>query len=267
MSAIGYRVPAATRLSNGMRAVVPWNDDGGNAMYRHGHYEPETLRLFECLVSPGMTVFDVGANVGQYTLAASGRLSGWGEVHAFEPDPLTYAWLVRNARLNALPNVRAVQTAVYDTTEPLELYLATARDTGSNSLVGEPWTPAGKRVRVRCTTLDRYAAEHSIPRVDVIKVDVEGAELGVLRGAQRIVAGPHQPVMILEFEEERQRLAGTSCEALARHLVDRGYALYRIGAHGRALATDIRPPGSFNMLAVPVARVKSVFERIGWPAP
>lgn len=265
MSAVGYRVPVSAKLTNGMDIVVPWNDDGGNAIYRAGCYEPATVTRFESVLDSGMTVFDVGANVGQYTLVASDCVGPGGEVHSFEPDPVTFEWLERNVRINALRGVRLNQSAVFEDTQPVKLFLAGIRDTGSNSIVGEPWLESGQSVMARCTTLDLYTKEHSVPRVDVIKIDVEGAELGVLRGAEKLLAD-HRPVMIIEFEESRQRMAGTSCAELSQHLRDRGYLLYRIGEKpDQALEPYVigpNEPRSLNVLAIPESRRTEVFGRM-----
>ncbi len=267
MSAVGYRVPVSAKLANGMDVIVPWNDDGGNALYRSGYYEPATVKLFERLLTPAMVVFDVGANIGQYTLVACDRIGKAGEVHAWEPDPVTFEWLSRNVHINGLGNVRLNQSAVFNNTEPVSLRLASTRDTGSNSMVGDPWIKSGKSVTVPCTTLDIYMAEHPITRVDVMKVDVEGAELGVLRGADKLLHD-HQPVLLLEFEERMQRQAGTSCRELADHLAKKGYALFRIGdSHEKAPEPYVigpNEPPSLNVLAVPESRRAAVFARMGW---
>jgi FkbM family methyltransferase len=259
LNTLDYRLPAKARLGNGMKVIVPWNDDGGRAIYEAGYYEPQTVRLFAKLLAPGMMVFDVGANIGQYTLVASEQVGPTGEVHSFEPDPTTFQWLSRNVALNKLGNVHLNETALFSEVTTKPLFLATARDTGSNSLVGAPWTSAGRTREVSCTTLDEYARSKKITSVDVIKIDIEGAELPALQGAAGLLGGPKKPLLILEFEEERQRLFGTSCAKLAELLTGYGYALFKVGPFPlqRYVSGPDNPP-SLNVLGIPEARVSTV---------
>lgn len=250
MDAVGYRCPVHCELLNGMRVIVPWNDDQGRSLYDKGVYEPESVRAFTGLLLPGMTVLDVGAHLGQYTLIASDRVSRGGRVYAFEAVPETFRWLKRNVALNDLPNVELVNAAVSDSTEPVTVHLASTRDTGSNSIAGPAWVDSGRKITVPALTLDGYLAEKMIPKVDVVKLDVEGWELPVLRGAEKMLR-QMRPRLMVEFEEERQKLAGTSCAELARYLTDRGYRLQRIGAE----LTDYQPrpdDRSVNVLATPI---------------
>jgi FkbM family methyltransferase len=251
MDLVGYRCPVRCELINGMMVVVCWNEDIGRAIYDHHAYEPATLSVFSRLCLPGSVVFDIGAHVGQFALTAAGRVAHGGEVHAFECDPTTYKWLDRNVGLNGLGNVRLNDCALSDAEGLARLYLASTRDTGSNSLVGPAWVDSGKTVEVPTITLDGYCSKHLVTRIDVVKLDVEGAELQVLKGAERVLT-QMRPKWIIEFEEERQRLAGTSCAELARYLTDRGYRLQRIGAE----LTEYRPDDgerSVNVLAAPIS--------------
>jgi FkbM family methyltransferase len=263
LSFLELRVPVHATLGNGMRVIVPLNDEGGHAMFLNGYYEPDTVKLFERLIDTGAIVFDVGANVGQYTLVASGCVGPAGQVHSFEPEPVTFAWLERNVRLNPVTNVHLNPIALFSERTTMKMYVASVRDTGSNSLVGEPWTYSGQTRDVECVTLDDYMAQHGIDHIDVMKMDIEGAELAALKGAQRLFSGPRPPVFIIEFEEDRQRLAGTSCAELARYLTDRGYALFR--AETRPLERYVigpNEPPSLNVLAIPESRVDTVLARL-----
>jgi len=93
------------------------------------------------------------------------------------------------------------------------------RDIGSNSLA-EQGTTRGRDAGASClaTTLDTYASAKGLSRIDFIKADVEGAELGMLRGARAILGAAEPPVLLLEFEEERQRAFGSSCAELGAEL-------------------------------------------------
>ena len=102
---------------------------------RAGMFEPETVRAFAALLAPGMTVLDVGANVGQFTLIAARRVGPTGRVHAFEPTPELVAHVFRNLELNGLDNVVVNEVAVSETAGHAVLHLVEADDPGENSIV------------------------------------------------------------------------------------------------------------------------------------
>lgn len=251
VNALGYRVPVMTKLRNGMKIRVASNDYVGGMILRRGYYEPETVALIQKLLPPGAVFLDVGAHVGQYTLVASQQVGAAGQVHSFEPDPETFRWLAGNVRLNRLRNVRVNQAALSDESGKKRFYFATPRDIGSNSL-SRPLNDSGRSCDVVCTTMDEYVAANGIERVDLIKVDIEGAEYAMLVGAQHLLSRPNKPVIIAEFEEERQRSFGNSCAKLAGLLTNHGYHLFRLGSERLETYTpqeDDAP--SFNVLAVP----------------
>lgn len=257
-NAAGYRIPVRAKLGNGLNVVVPWNDDIGHSIYQHGYYERDTVLLIEKLLRPGMVFFDIGANIGQYSLVASKSVGSAGEVHSFEPDPITFRWLVRNVRLNNLTTVRTNQIALFNEVATKTLHLATPTDTGSNSFV-MPWNFSGRTCEVTCTTLDEYQKTRDRHRIDVIKLDVEGAELFVLQGATSIWASQHKPVLIIEFEEETQQKSGASCGHLARFLESKGYTLYQADTKplvGYSPGPDC--PATLNVIAVPTDRIATI---------
>jgi FkbM family methyltransferase len=259
---IGYRVPANATLGNGMKMVVPWNDDGGHAVFEHGYYEQDTVDIFRKLLSPGMVVFDIGANIGQYSLVASERVGKTGKVHGFEPDPTTFAWLDRNIKLNQSSNVALNQVALFSESGKKTLYLANARDTGSNSFA-IPWTFSGRTCEVTCSTVNDYLRKEKITHVDVLKIDVEGSELAILRGASALMDAEDKPVLLVEFEEERQAHFGTSCAHLANFLMSKGYALYKCSKPPlEPYVSGPDNPYTLNVLAIPKDRVSAVLKMI-----
>lgn len=254
---VQYRIPVVTKLRNGMSIEVHLTDHVGGAILRSGYYEPGEVSLVQKLLEPGMTFLDIGAHVGQYTLVGSERVGAAGEVHAFEPDPETFRWLCSNVERNDLGNVTTNQLAL--TAEPgtLQLFESAVNDVGSTSL-REPRQFTGRVHDVACVPLDDYLRSHGIERVDLIKMDVEGAEISVLQGAKRILSAPDVPILIVEFEEARQRAFGFSCAALADELGKYGYALFII-EEGHLAPHQPRPGlHSYNVMAIPSERVDQV---------
>lgn len=153
-----------------------------------GVYERKTQRAFSCLVRSGDVVFDIGANVGFFTLL-SARLSGpGGSVVAFEPFPRNLVYLRRHIDLNHLTNVTVVEAAVSDVC-------------GTGFLGGEASNPSAlaltqKGLPVSLVTIDEMVAYRGLPRPQLLKIDVEGAESAVLRGAVSVLSSC-RPAVIL----------------------------------------------------------------------
>jgi FkbM family methyltransferase len=244
------RVPIAAKLGNGLAMHVVWSDHVSNHILAAGYYERETVAVLERFLRPGMTFLDIGGHIGQYSLVASPLVGPTGQVHSFEPDPETFAWLRDNCRRNGLTNVRLNQVGLADRASVQTLYFSYRHDIGSNSLA-QPKHFSGRSVDVTCLRLDDYVRSHGIGRVHLCKMDVEGAELAVLRGGERLFSGPQRPVLILEFEEERQRAFGASCRDLASWLGQRGYKLYTIGERSEPYTPGPDDPPSLNILALP----------------
>ena len=110
---------------------------------RRGMFEPETVHAFAALLAPGMTVMDIGANVGLFTLVAAHQVGTTGRVHAFEPTPELAAHILRNLKLNGLENVAVNPIAVSDDAGHATLHFAQPGDPGENSLV-DPSPGAGR---------------------------------------------------------------------------------------------------------------------------
>jgi FkbM family methyltransferase len=244
------RLPLRGRLGNGLAIEVVWRDHVSESILRSGYYEPETVALFERFLRPGMVALDVGAHIGQYTLVAARLVGPAGQVHSFEPDPETAAWLAGNVARNELGNVRVNRIALSESEALRTFYFATTHDIGSNSLA-EPLNFSGRKAQVQCMPLDAYLASHGVARVHLVKMDVEGAELAVLRGGERLFSSAERPILIMEFEEKRQRAFGASCRILGEWLVDHGYSLHRIGAKLEPYTPSDADPPSLNVLAVP----------------
>lgn len=197
-------------------------------MIRHGILEPETARAFAALVTPGATVLDIGANIGQYTLMAAVRVGPAGRVHAFEPTPPVAASLARNVALNRFTWVAVNALAVSDTSGMTRLSLH-PKAPDINSIVGQ--RAPGPSIEVPTITLDEYVATRDIPRVDLIKLDVEGAEPRVLRGGRALLTRPDGPLLFVEVNPEALEAGGTSAEEVYGLLRECGYTWYPIEAH------------------------------------
>jgi FkbM family methyltransferase len=155
-----------------------------------GRYEPERQIELTRLVRPGDVVLDIGANVGFYTLLAAKLAGPSGRVFAFEPLADNVAMLRRHLEVNRVATVEVVEAAVAAASGTRRF------TTGEYHATGQLTETGGQAVQV--VSLDELHASGRLPRVDVMKVDVEGAELEVLQGAARVIE-EFRPVVIMEL--------------------------------------------------------------------
>ncbi len=254
----GYRL--AKFLARGMESV-PVRIDGYSPLYvdlrrldehalslyrsaplREIPHEPALTEVFRRIIRPGDVVFDVGANLGLHTLTFS-KLAR--EVVAFEPNPSLTPNLRRTAA--GLPNARLLECCLSERDGAVEFHIS-----DWDHMLGSmaDWTGQPTQgVSVAARSVDSLLAEGAVPSPQVLKVDVEGAELLVFRGADKLFGGPDAPRFVV-FEElnTASRKLGIPDGAPAEYLRAKGYSLYLIGAGGLTPLADVRPPAA-NLVA------------------
>lgn len=224
-------------------------------------YEPETTRLFERLVKPGQVVFDIGAHVGYYTLLAARLVGDAGRVYAFEPEPKNFALLQQNITLNGYRNVIAVNEAVTDSCGPRELFLS-GLDNGFHSLfqLKLRQDPNPRGVSIDATTLDAFTERLGWPRIDVIKMDIEGGETAAFQGMERLLERSPALSLVLEFCPWILQTLGTEPTVFLQQLRGMGFRVHVIAPQGavpleeldveRLLARLLRVEGYANLLCM-----------------
>jgi FkbM family methyltransferase len=238
------------RLPDGSTLVL-WSrgDDWvSNQVFWRGWagYEPETAPLFRRLAARSRVTVDVGAHVGFYALLA-GLANPSGRVFAFEPMRLARERLRRHVVLNRLGNVECLPHAVGDRDGETELFFPRGNplpcSAGLSAAFYAPWAEAMDRMPVPCTTLDSFVQERRLEAVDLVKIDVEGAEPAVLRGARETLER-YRPDIVCEV------LGGTgSCDGLAEILSPLGYSFHLLTPQGPARRAGPEPhPDWMNYL-------------------
>lgn len=177
-------------------------------------------RLLNGLLDGGSVFIDVGAHLGGFTIRAARRCR---LVIALEPDPRNYRYLVENIRLNNLTNVVALPIAAYSEACTLTLWLG--RRSGESSLLAD-WDVTDAAVKVPARRLDDAVEMVGVDRVDLVKVDVEGAEHHVLEGAVNVLR-KYRPILLLEIHGRGQ------WERASKLLSALGYRLCVVGASHR----------------------------------
>lgn len=177
-----------------------------------GNYERGKIELAAGVVRPGMTVFDVGAHGGYYTLAFARLVGPQGRVVAFEPNPVNLRNLRRHVELNRVTNVEVVAAAVADRSGTLRFETGNPQGSGRDQYKGKV---SAEGIEVRSFTLDEFGSP------DVIKMDIEGGEGPAMVGAQRILAEHKATIFVA--------LHGISDECCIAELRRHGYELDYIG--------------------------------------
>jgi FkbM family methyltransferase len=190
-----------------------------------GVYEPETLRLVLKSLGPGSTFVDVGANIGALTIPAARKVGADGRVVAIEASPRVFPYLAHNVAINGISNVCLRCCAASDIESPaLPFYEAPPDHFGMGSLGAQFHA---KPTAVPGETLDRILAQENITQVSVLKIDVEGFESAVLRGAARLLSSPNPPMVIFEFcDWAEARFPNSKVGDAQRLLRQYGYTLW-----------------------------------------
>jgi FkbM family methyltransferase len=228
----GWRGQVA-RLANGMPIEVDPRDMIGSDILRSGVWEMETVGFVTSWLRRGMTFVDAGAHVGQYTLLASGAVGPAGRVIAFEPHPVLFQVLRRNVSRAGCVNVTVSQLALGRAAGPGHLVLHPPGNYGASSLRPDAATAHHPRMPVQVITLDEALSGFGrTPAVDLVKIDVEGAELDVIEGARGTLAASPGIVLIVEFLRANPLRFGHTVEDVEARLRELGFQLFTLTPHG-----------------------------------
>ena len=215
------------RLPDGRRFVLDLTTGMQETVYFHGEYERFLTEVASGLIAPGDVCLDVGANFGWYTTLMGLKCGEGGEVHSFEPMPGAFGDLERNIHLGGSPsNVFLNNVALGDKAGTVPVYLFDDLPTGHASIAPNADRPATV-TDCRMITLDSYLAERDVKRVDFVKVDIEGAELMFLNGAEKLFSQDVQPVIMMEMALATTRNFGYLPDEFIKFIGSRGdYEFY-----------------------------------------
>lgn len=215
----------------GLRFKVKTEDVVGRHLYKYHIHEPEiSAILFEHLrIESGDVIFDIGANVGWYSVLLSKIVPQNVTIFSFEPDPLNFSLLEHNVDLNDSSCVVPVQMAVADQKGSQTLYRYSERNLGRHSLLP---INEGESVEVQTTTLDGFWEDRQLGmRVpSFIKIDIEGYELFALRGAKKVLANCR--AVLTEYSPDIMRGAGLDPDQLLSLLLGQGFSPHKIDVSG-----------------------------------
>ena len=202
-------------------------NDISRLLFIDGYYEPNEFVLLASILKPGMTFLDIGANDGLYSLFASQYVGSSGQVLAFEPSQREFRRLQDNIHLNGLANIKPRQIGLYNVNGNLAFQIAGYEHEGQNTLGGFIYNGVNpeKVENVIVRRLDDLVIEEQLDRIDVIKMDVEGAEHAVLEGAHNLLQ-KQKPIILLELSDNALQKQGSSAAETLSFLRSLGYDIY-----------------------------------------
>ncbi len=226
----------------------------GSQIFWRGSYSASQLTVLDQLLHrDDLTFVDIGANQGEFSLFAAKRLRH-GQVVAFEPDPELSERLRRNLGRNGFDSVTVRQHALWHEDATLELHRPAGQwdDGSTNEGLGSLYASPGTTVVdvVDCRRLDDVVEELDLARVDVIKIDVEGAEVNVLRGAQRTLS-THSPILLVEADRVRSDATEHDVESLL-DILAQSYDMEIIDSSGQTRPLDVTQMSAHeNVVCIP----------------
>jgi FkbM family methyltransferase len=202
---------------------------------REGAYGDWTIRLLRKFLPEDGIILDIGANIGGFTLPLAKAVAPRGVVYAYEPDFQNVSRLQTNTELNQLDNVVVLPLALQDDPQAATVTVYIRRSADHQGFVNRGlstilWMANDyvRKERSFASTIDAQVLEHRIPKVDLIKIDVEGAELKVLLGGHGTIAG-HHPIIMYEFSTIIDQMTNTSSSMQAfYYLKQMGYRQYEM---------------------------------------
>ena len=229
MAPMLYAGPLQAELFNKTKVNCDIRESIQQILYFMGYYEAIETYFISQLVKKDQVVVDAGANLGYYSLVMANLVGSGGKVHSFEPVPGNYSNLQNNIALNNFQNIIAANNlGLWHQQETLEFAIAdeTADNFGSYSAGTKSGT--GNSIKCETTTLDSYFAENSISQFDLLKMDIEGAELNALKGAMGVLE-KFKPYIVLEVCEYTCKRFGYEPNDIWNLLKPLGYKIKRIG--------------------------------------
>lgn len=256
-------VRATVEVAPGLRVNVDTANSYERDLYFLGphFFDPEVRSLLPRLIRRGRSALDIGANIGIHAVVmAAASISG--QVLAIEPVPANVERLRANIRLNGLKNITVIEAAASERSGIIEIHVpasGSAIQPYGSAVRNTEFLSSSRPIQVRTSPVDELVAEYRILGLDLIKIDVEGFEAAVLRGAWSTLEHQH-PILIVEHSEAWWANAGFDGGELRRELYSIGYEDVFL-THRRRIPSRI-PAGSplptGNLLFVPTSRRSSI---------
>lgn len=206
-----------------------------------GSWNQFETSVLKTVLQFGDVVIDVGAFMGSYSLLASKLTGENGRVYAFEPNPDYFKKLKRNILLNNFHNIQAFDLALSNKKGVVKFYPASSGSSLVKNVAERLINKKIKPIKVKTITLNDFISKEKIGHIDFIKIDVEGWDLQVLKGASNILRRKDAPDIMVEVIDEQLKIAGSSSYDLITYMKSFAYVPYIFARDG------LRPYGNLDI--------------------
>ena len=205
------------------------NDWIDQQIYTEGIYSVEKYHTmyFRNLLKPGWVFFDIGANIGYYTLQASMRVGKKGKIYSFEPVSKTLKNLRSNIKLNKFENIDTFQYIISDIGKTTRIYIGDETNTGTSRCSPQYIKNTQNYESIKSITVDDFVELNRINKIELIKIDVEGYEMKVLLGMRKSIAKYH-PTLLVEINTKALAEHGDTPQELFNYFYKNGYKSWYI---------------------------------------
>lgn len=187
------------KLPEGFYMLLTPSEHIQRQLFWYGHYEQALGNLVKKILQPGYVFFDIGANIGYFSLIAANN-APTSKIISFEPVKNLFQKLRENISINSIGNITAVNAAIGELNEEKELFISADDNLGMSSFQ-PPENFSGRKEKVKVISIDSWFKTARLSRVDLIKLDIEGSELAALKGMQEVLHN-FKPLIIAEINPD-----------------------------------------------------------------
>lgn len=198
-----------------------------------GVYERFEVDLFRQYIKQGMKVVDIGANIGYYTVIAAQRVGSDGVVYAFEPEPENFSFLEQSIQINNFKHVECFRVGISNRKGQEKLFLS--KDNKGDHRMYSNGKDNQPSTAIEVTSLDVWHAERGLGKIDVIKMDIQGAEGLALDGMRNILQNTQPLVLFTEFWPQGLRDTGFDPRTILENFERYGFSIFEINEDKRSL--------------------------------
>ena len=232
--------PLTCKMLDGTITIFadPYDGVVGKKVFLTGKWEPAESAFIQRFVQPGMTVFDIGANIGAHSFLLAKRVGENGKVHAFEPT-VAGTYLSRSLEFNHFRQISFNPIALGNRPGLLRLVRCRRGSEAFTSISTPIFAAAAEGdMDVPVDTLDNYMYSVGLAKIDLVKIDVEGAEILVLQGARKALEAHAIAAWLFEMNDVCLNNSGYSSEQLENLFRDSGYSLFLLDDDGWPIPYD-----------------------------
>jgi FkbM family methyltransferase len=214
------------RTRYGFSMALNLGDFVDRQIYASNDWDSDVGHIISNLLRPGDTFLDVGANIGYFSILASRIVGEHGLVVALEPNPVVFTRFLENIKMNKIETIEPICLGASNQPGSAPLFLEGKGHTGAGSLMKSPIST--DQTIIKLDSLDHIFASRNLPTPNLIKIDVEGAEVLALEGMRNILAQSDAPPLLVEVSEWGLTEMGYSIPELVGLLEEFGYTMQRI---------------------------------------